>query len=209
VTPRHVPIFSTGCSSTGVWYTSFRSKLKGRRIQKYRMSINSFPDYKYLLQENYLDLLELYVAPQFEEFQLWIIFQQHGAPPQWGSDVRRFLDATFPNRWIGRDGLTPWPPRPPDITRLDFFLWGYVKNKMFSTSVPDITNLKAKNNRRFCYNDWRHVGEHVERNWLSIRRSPCNKRSKCWSVLMCYKQTSWVELHFEKIYIFVFHVVFL
>jgi len=34
-----------------------------------------------------------------------------------------FLDATFPNRWIGRDGPTPWPPRSPDITTsLDFFL---------------------------------------------------------------------------------------
>ena len=55
-----------------------------------------------------------------------------------------FLDATFANRWIGRDGPTPWPPRSPDITPVDFFLWGYVKNKVFSTPVPDITNLKAR-----------------------------------------------------------------
>jgi len=55
-----------------------------------------------------------------------------------------FFDATFPNRWIGRDGLTPWPPRSPDITPFDFFLWGYVKDKVFSTPVPDITNLKAR-----------------------------------------------------------------
>jgi len=54
------------------------------------------------------------------------------------------LDATFPNRWIGRDGPTPWPPRSSDITLLDFFLWGYVKDKMFSIPVPDITNLKAR-----------------------------------------------------------------
>ena len=27
---------------------------------------------------------------------------------------------------------------------LDFFLWRYVKDKMFSTPVPDITNLKAR-----------------------------------------------------------------
>jgi len=53
------------------------------------------------------------------------------------------LDATFPNRCIGRDGPTPWPPRSPDITLLDFFLWGYVKDKVFSTPVPGITNLKA------------------------------------------------------------------
>ena len=70
----------------------------------------------------------------------------------------------------------------------------YVKDKVFSTPVPDITNLKGKNNRRFYYNTWRHVEEHVERNWLSIIRSPCNKRSICWSVLMCCKKNffSWV-----------------
>ena len=76
----------------------------------------SFPDYKYLLQENCVDMLGLYVAPQLEEFQPWIIFQQDGAPPHWGSHVRRFFDANFPNRWTGRDGPTPWPPRSPDIT---------------------------------------------------------------------------------------------
>ena len=43
-----------------------------------------------------------------------------------------------------RDGLTPWPPRSPDITPVDFFLWGYVKDKVFSTPVRDITNLKAR-----------------------------------------------------------------
>jgi len=89
-------------------------------------------------------MLELYIAPQLEAFQPWIIFQQDGAPPHWGSDVRQFLDATFLNRWTGRDGPTPWPPRSPDITPLDLFLWGYVKDKVFSTPVPDITNLKAK-----------------------------------------------------------------
>ena len=54
------------------------------------------------------------------------------------------MDATFPNRWIGRDGPTPWPPRSPDITPLDFFLLGYVKEEVFLTPVPDIINLKAR-----------------------------------------------------------------
>ena len=30
------------------------------------------------------------------------------------------------------------------ISPLDFFSWGYVKDKVFSTPVPDITNLKAR-----------------------------------------------------------------
>ena len=47
---------------------------------------------------------------------------------------------------------------------------------------------EGKNNRHFCYNNWRHVGEQVERSWLSIRRSACNRRSTCWGVLMCCKK---------------------
>ena len=74
------------------------------------------------------------------------------------------MDATFPNRWIGRDGPTPWPPRSPDITPLDFFLCGYVKDKVFSTPVPDITNLKARTTDAFATitedmlgNTWREI----------------------------------------------------
>jgi len=47
------------------------------------------------------------------------------------------------SKWIGRDGLTPWPPRSPDITPLDFFLWGMLRT-VFSTPVQDIANLKAR-----------------------------------------------------------------
>ena len=146
------------------------------------MSIKSFPDYKHLLQE-------LYVAPQLEEFQPWIVFQQDDAPPHWGSHVRRFLDATFPNRWIGRDGPTPWPPRSPDITPpLDFLLWGRVKDKVFSTPVPDITNLKARITDAFATitedmlgNTWREIDYR-----LDVLRA--TKGAHVESVLMCCKK---------------------
>ena len=75
-----------------------------------------------------------------------------------------FLDATFQNRWIGKDSPTPWPPRSPDITPLDFFLWEYIKDKVFSTPVPDITNLKARIKDAFATitedileNRWREI----------------------------------------------------
>jgi hypothetical protein len=54
------------------------------------------------------------------------------------------LDAIFPNRWIGRDGPKPWPPRSPDLTPLNYILCGYVKDKVFSTPVPYITILKER-----------------------------------------------------------------
>ena len=36
------------------------------------------------------------------------------------------------------------------ITLLDFFLWGYVTEKVFSKPVPDITNLKARITEAFA-----------------------------------------------------------
>ena len=89
-------------------------------------------------------MLEIYVAPQLEEFQPWIIFQKDGAPPHWGSYIRRFLVAAFPNRWIGERWSDTLATTITGYHPLDYFLWGYVKDKVFSTPVPDITNLKAR-----------------------------------------------------------------
>ena len=46
--------------------------------------------------------------------------------------------------WIGRDGPIPWPPRSPDITQLDFFLWGYVKDIVYRTKVRDTNDLQHR-----------------------------------------------------------------
>jgi hypothetical protein len=40
--------------------------------------------------------------------------------------ARAFLDATYPDRWIGRNGPIPWPARFTDLNPLDF-LWGHPK----------------------------------------------------------------------------------
>ncbi|GBM03683.1 hypothetical protein AVEN_134911-1 [Araneus ventricosus] len=55
--------------------------------------------------------------------------------------ARDFLNRELPNRWIGRAGLDdvpllPWPPRSPDLTLCDFFMWGYVKDKVYVPPMP-------------------------------------------------------------------------
>ena len=112
----------------------------------------------------YLDMLKHYVVPQLEEFQPRVVFQQDGAPPHWGLIVRDFLNETFPNRWIGRNGPTPWPPRSPDITPLDFFLWGYVKDRVYRTPVCDVETLQSRIievlatvNEEMLENTWREI----------------------------------------------------
>ena len=70
----------------------------------------------------YLDILTEYVSPLLKHYRPQLIFQQDGALPHRGLQARQFLNETFPDRWIGRDGPIPWPPHSSDITPLDFFL---------------------------------------------------------------------------------------
>ena len=46
--------------------------------------------------------------------------------------------------WIGRDGPIPWTPRSLDITHLDFFLWGCVKDIVYRTAIRGINELKQR-----------------------------------------------------------------
>ncbi|GBN14641.1 hypothetical protein AVEN_39551-1 [Araneus ventricosus] len=88
-------------------------------------------------KEVYLDMLQLFAIPQISHIPD-IFWQQDGAPPHWGKIVRSYLDTQFPQRWIGRDGPLACPPRSPDLTPLDFFLWGYVKDKVFASKLTKI-----------------------------------------------------------------------
>ena len=68
------------------------------------------------------------------------MFQQDEPPPHWHRNVRRFLNKTLLQRWIPCPGpqdlaLHLWPPRSPDLTFCDFFLWGYTKDMV---SVPPL-----------------------------------------------------------------------
>ena len=60
-----------------------------------------------------------------------ILFQQDGAPPHYLGEVREYLNTRFPGRWIGRAAPIAWPPRSPDLTPMDYFLWGFVKDQVF------------------------------------------------------------------------------
>lgn len=73
-----------------------------------------------------------------------VIFQQDGAPAHYAVLVRRYLDLIFPNRWIGRLGPIPWPPRSPDLTALDFFLWGFLKDRVFRTIPQTIQEMENR-----------------------------------------------------------------
>ena len=37
-----------------------------------------------------------------------------------------------------------WPARSPDLTPSDFFLWGYLNSRVYTTRVLSIEDLKAR-----------------------------------------------------------------
>lgn len=73
---------------------------------------------------------------------LW--FQQDGAAPHFSLAARAILDERYPNRWIGRGGPVAWPPRSPDLTPMDFFLWGHMKTLVYETPVESEEELIAR-----------------------------------------------------------------
>ncbi len=51
-----------------------------------------------------------------------VYFMHDGAPPHFGTQVRRFLDTTYTTRRISRHRLIEWPSPSPDLTPCDFFM---------------------------------------------------------------------------------------
>lgn len=54
------------------------------------------------------------------------------------------MNEVFFERWIGRRGTIEWPARSPDITPLDYFLWGHLKNVVYKTKPHDLEDLKQR-----------------------------------------------------------------
>lgn len=98
-----------------------------------------------LNRDQFLNILENEISNEINNLPLatlrnmWI--QLDGAPPHFAAPVRNWLNEQYPNRWIGRNGPVSWPPRSPDLTPLDFFLWSHVKALVYQTPVHNEEEL--------------------------------------------------------------------
>lgn len=98
--------------------------------------------YRVLLEEEVLPaIMDLYHGEQEN-----VIFQQDGAPAHFARSIRAYLNEIFGDNWIGRGGPDLiWPPRSPDLTPPDFFLWGVLKDKVYREPRPrDLPTLREK-----------------------------------------------------------------
>ena len=75
--------------------------------------------------------------------KLGSIFVHDWAPAHYYRPVINYLNSNFSNRWIGRPGnLLEWPPRSPDLTPCDFFLWEHVKEMVYRSHPQTLDKLE-------------------------------------------------------------------
>lgn len=97
----------------------------------------------------YLDFLQNHLPNMLDDevplnLRNRLFFQQDGAPPHFRRDVRNYLDDNYPERWIGRGGPVGWPARSPDLTPLDFYIWGHMKGLVYAVEILSREQLQQR-----------------------------------------------------------------
>lgn len=96
----------------------------------------------------YLTLLEDHLegmlrnVPEVVRRNMW--WMQDGAGAHTALTVRAALNRRFPEQWIGLHGPVNWPPRSPDLTALDFFLWGTMRDILFREAPTTPENMRER-----------------------------------------------------------------
>lgn len=123
---------------------------------------------------NFLDQtlpLLLDELPYALRLRMW--FQQDGCPAHFSRQAREILDRNYNNKWIGRGGAVHWPARSPDLTPLDFFLWGFLKEKVYQDLPTTPENMKERI-RNACHNIDRNILLNCHRSFIQ-RIQKCNE----------------------------------
>ena len=76
-------------------------------------------------------------VPLHVRMNMWI--EDDGASPLHALCSRQVMSEIFDEKWIGRGGPVAWPPRSPDLTSPDYFLWSFVKECVMAVAptTPD------------------------------------------------------------------------
>lgn len=71
---------------------------------------------------------------------VFLLLSDERAPAHCNANIIRELIKVFEDRWIRLDPSN-WPARLPDLTSLDYFLWGHMKDKVYRTQVHTTEEL--------------------------------------------------------------------
>jgi hypothetical protein len=88
-------------------------------------------------------MLETFLRPKLDDVDtedVW--FQQDGATAHTTRRSLRVLREMFPGRLISLRGDVDWTAQSPDLRPCEFFIWGYLKAKVFRHRPRSIEDLK-------------------------------------------------------------------
>ncbi len=89
----------------------------------------------------------------------------------------------FRDRWMGRHGPVEWPSRSSDLSPLDFYAWGVIKDVVYSKKPTSIDQLQNE----------------IVNAFQQISIGLCKK--VCWSVESRFHKCIQADgLHFEQDY---------
>lgn len=119
-----------------IWAAMTRDQLFGPYIFPSTVTGDT---YRAILSEYFVpDLLARYGTIE----HIW--FQQDGAPAHCATATKHFLIQHFQERLVSRECNHEWPPRSPDLTPCDFYLWGGVRDIVYRNghfnSLPELEN---------------------------------------------------------------------
>lgn len=93
-------------------------------------------------QHTYLDMLETFFWPKHlrtADYKKYY-FQQDGATAHTATMVQNWLKSKIGDKFMDKK---KWPPRSPDLNPCDYFLWGYLKARVYSPLPKTLDQLKA------------------------------------------------------------------
>ena len=86
-------------------------------------------------------MIENFLLPAVQDkHDMW--FQQDGATAHTARATIQLLRQIFEGRIISHSCDISWPSRSPDLTTPDFFLWGYLKEKVYVNKPKTLQQLK-------------------------------------------------------------------
>ena len=129
--PLHCPRVTVWCAVAefGIWGPYFFED------NNVTVTVNS---------DRYCEMLETFLRPKLNMLNdmdnVW--FQQDGATAHTSRRAMGILRDMFPGHLISLRGDIEWPARSPDLNPCDFFLWGYLKSKVYINRPQSIDGLK-------------------------------------------------------------------
>jgi hypothetical protein len=96
--------------------------------------------------ERYVEMLRNFLHPQLRSLrvnmeEMW--FQQDEATAHTARALMTAVRQMSPQHVVSLFGDVPWPPRSPDLSACNFFLWSYLKSKVYVRKPRTVDNLKV------------------------------------------------------------------